>query len=149
MPSSDRRVLDERAIEAARRAYEVQVRAARRRVPAPALPVTRRDHEGALDAAVTAYLDALAVAAGCVLDNIRAERHRQDAKWGGPEHDDEHDPLHWCGFVGEHLARARKERGVIYRYQMIRVAALAIAAVESFDRRAALGLTTEEENRDG
>lgn len=70
------------------------------------------------------------------LADVLAERERQEAKWGGPEHDDRHHPLHWCGFVGEHLARARKQRGHNYRYQMVRVAALALAAVESFDRRA-------------
>jgi hypothetical protein len=68
-----------------------------------------------------------------VYGDIRAERARQDAKWGGPEHDDEHDILDWVGFVHEHAERARWDD---YRQQMLRVAALAVAAIQSHDRKA-------------
>lgn len=70
-----------------------------------------------------------------VYDEIRAEREHQDAKWGGPMHDDDHDEFDWLSYLDEHLGKARNahETGT-YRRQLVRVAALAVAAVESFDR---------------
>lgn len=73
-----------------------------------------------------------------VYDEVREERKKQDAEWGGPEHDDQHDAVDWLAFMRAHMKRARRinldgeTQGC--RYQMIRVAALAIAGVESFDR---------------
>ena len=75
-----------------------------------------------------------------VYDDIRAERTRQDAKWGGPSHDDDHDRWDWIGFVRKHATRAfaAVKRGELddYRQHMVRVAALVVAAIESHDRRA-------------
>lgn len=69
---------------------------------------------------------------------VDRERARQDTEWGGPEHDDSHDASAWGEFVTKHIARAMSEPvdnvGPIFRQQMIRVAALAVAAVEWFDR---------------
>ncbi len=111
-----------------------------------------------------------------VYDEIRTERAAQNAKWGGPEHDDEHDGLDWLSYLLEHAAKmlsgaVRAERGDwpsnnpmhdrrwtftvlvppsgernwrAYRKQLIRVAALAVAAVESSDRRAAQPPTAKE-----
>jgi len=79
-----------------------------------------------------------------VVEDIKSERELQDYKWGGPEHDDTHKPEEWQTFIVEHARRAvhaawgRPAPGDDYRQQMIRVAALAVAAVESEDRRAAL-----------
>jgi len=70
-----------------------------------------------------------------VYDEIRQERKAQDKKWGGAAHDDVHTQFDWCEFIRHHTSRAvggRKKDD--YRKQMIRVAALAVAAVQSFDR---------------
>ncbi len=87
-----------------------------------------------------------------VYDEIKAERAAQDAQWGGPAHDDEHRPSDWIGYLCTHIAKAGgyepgKLRlagpavdlilnGPRFRKQMVRVAALAVAAIESYDRRA-------------
>lgn len=79
------------------------------------------------------------------LNDVLHERGRQDAKWG-PQN---HDPLEWLSIlleeVGEvamaanqaHWAKTR-DSAVIrwddYRAELIQVAAVAVAAVESFDR---------------
>lgn len=100
-----------------------------------------------------------------ILLEICKERAEQDRKWGGSSHDDEHDGLDWLNYLLEHAAKAlsgfvRTERHPgttsfhdraftftvhipaadarnprAYRKQLIRVAALAVAAVESFDRK--------------
>lgn len=74
-----------------------------------------------------------------VLAEVLEERRRQDAKWGGLDHDDEHDWWDWDRFIGEHLDRARHVNNDsdwdVRRKQLIRVAALAVAAVESMDRK--------------
>jgi len=72
-----------------------------------------------------------------ILEEVRAERDRQDAKWGGPEHDDTHDQETWARLIDDRLpypedANTCKE----YRQDMIEIAALAVAAVESLDRKA-------------
>lgn len=71
-----------------------------------------------------------------VIEQVRAERHRQDEKWGGPPHDDEHSSQDWVAFIVRHLGRAVMWpfNGHQFRQAMIRVAALAVAAVEWHDR---------------
>lgn len=67
---------------------------------------------------------------------ILQERERQDLKWGGPKHDDKHGLHDWVAFIIKHLGKAVTwpiNRSV-FRRQMIRVAALAIAALEWLDR---------------
>ncbi len=82
-----------------------------------------------------------------ILDEIIAERERQDVKWGGPEHDDNHRLGDWLQFIED---RADYQRFVLehperasdspylsdYRATLIKIAALAVAAIESFDRKA-------------
>lgn len=80
-----------------------------------------------------------------ILQEIREERKHQDAKWGGPAHDDEHSMYVWVGFIsyylGQSLSSAIKEYGSvkhryqIFRYHMVKVAAIAVAAVQSIDRK--------------
>ena len=69
-----------------------------------------------------------------IYDEIKAERERQDAQWGGPEHDDRHAPIEWSSY------RARFERrggqGASRRANLVKIAALAVAEIESIDRRA-------------
>ena len=86
-----------------------------------------------------------------VFDEIMAERARQDAQWGGPTHDDTHDPSDWMDFVASQLekfAHAMLARGESYyatpdaRQRFIKIAALSVAAVESMDRNRAKGTMT-------
>jgi hypothetical protein len=71
-----------------------------------------------------------------IFNAIIDERHRQDEKWGGPDHDDKHSYGDWIIYLVQHLAKASlavsRQR---YRYQLVRIAALAVAAIESFDRK--------------
>lgn len=69
-----------------------------------------------------------------VLKMVREERKRQDAKWG----EQNHDPFTWLTILMEEVGEASKDaletklQG--YREEMIQVAAVAVAAVESLDR---------------
>ena len=67
-----------------------------------------------------------------IFNEVLAERKRQDAKWGGAEHDDRHSKSDWQNFI-----LVRVEDFIFrdsYRRTIIEVAALAFAAIESFDR---------------
>lgn len=71
-----------------------------------------------------------------VLDEVAAERVRQDAKWGGPAHDDTHTLFEWWGFIRRRMVgRAVPDGKALERRDMIQVAALAVACVESMDRK--------------
>jgi hypothetical protein len=74
-----------------------------------------------------------------VVNEVSSERKRQDDEWGGTEHDDQHDTRDWTGFLLDQCYRTDKAamRGDLseYRERLVKVAALAIAAVESFDRK--------------
>jgi NTP pyrophosphatase (non-canonical NTP hydrolase) len=76
-----------------------------------------------------------------VLEEVRIERLRQDLKWG----EQNHHPHQWLAILGEEVGEASK--GTLeghfggepsgwanYREELIQVAAVAMAAVESFDR---------------
>lgn len=74
-----------------------------------------------------------------VLDRVRQERERQDAKWG----EQNHDPFLWLTIlteeVGEAAQAALKARFSgqsidAYRDELIQVAAVAVAAMESLER---------------
>lgn len=69
-----------------------------------------------------------------IYDEIKAERTQQDAKYGGPSHDDTHVTEDWTRYIHEHAARTVSSDDEKVRRQLIRVAALAVAAVESMDR---------------
>lgn len=68
------------------------------------------------------------------LSNILYERKRQDDKWG----EQNHRPLYWLAVLGGEFGEACKAQieGNLLRYrnEMVHVAAVALAAVESFDR---------------
>ena len=70
--------------------------------------------------------------------DVAAERQRQDAKWGGPEHDDGHHAGDWHRFVSLRLARvpvlASNGNAAEVRRMWVQIAALAVAAAESIDR---------------
>lgn len=71
--------------------------------------------------------------------NVLEERDKQDAKWGQQDHV----PLKWMMILQEELGEAAK--AILeaddewdeskYRDEMVQVAAVALAAVESYDRR--------------
>jgi hypothetical protein len=78
-----------------------------------------------------------------VLNEVAAERGRQDARWGGKNHDDWHTTAEFAQWIQDYAGWARMKSLQMERAQarrrLIQVAALAVAAIESMDRR---GLTT-------
>lgn len=70
-----------------------------------------------------------------VLADVQTERARQDAQWGGADHDDEHHAVDWLIYIDKQFGGAQAAMvGTEYRAHMIKIAALAVAAVESHDR---------------
>ena len=73
-----------------------------------------------------------------ILDAIFDERWKQDRQWGGPDHDDGHRVNDWVALITRHAGLAVEDGGdddrSRFRRQMIRVAALAVAAIEAHDR---------------
>ena len=68
-----------------------------------------------------------------VLGQVINERERQDEKWG----EQNHTPDKWILILSEEVGEAAKallEGDANYRSEMIQIAAVAIAATESFDR---------------
>lgn len=88
-----------------------------------------------------------------VLAEVCAERARQDMLYGGAEHDDRHHLSDWLVILVRHCGLAAwdgspddvchkteatgKYDPVRYRKELVRVAAVAVAALEAFDRAAA------------
>lgn len=73
-----------------------------------------------------------------VYAEIRAERERQDAQWGGPPHDDKHSLFDWREYriKFENRAVFDRERR---RDALVKIAALAVAEIESLDRLTTTG----------
>jgi len=78
-----------------------------------------------------------------ILRELEAERIRQDAKWGGPGHDDAHDPRFFIQLIEDYAGWSRVMFGMGSadkgRRRLLQVAALAVAAIESLDRTAQKG----------
>ncbi len=72
----------------------------------------------------------------CCADVIE-ERRRQDVQWGGPDHDDKLLSYEWAELIDEQLSKAnlRHDEPVELRLRMVKVASLAVAAIEAIDRR--------------
>lgn len=68
-----------------------------------------------------------------IFDLIRAERAWQDAKHGGPAHDDTHHVGDWVRFMDKRLERVYEGADAVKNF--IEIAALAVAALESFSRQ--------------
>jgi hypothetical protein len=73
------------------------------------------------------------------LSHVLCERRLQDEKWG----EQNHKPSEWLMILGEEYGEAAKaalesqfggKEIIKYRDEMVQVAAVALAAVESFDR---------------
>lgn len=73
------------------------------------------------------------------LDEILDERNRQDAKWGGSAHDDEHSPWEWYGILASEMNEVHQSltiQGDNTREELVQVAAVALAWLQSMDRKA-------------
>jgi len=68
-----------------------------------------------------------------VIAQVIQERRMQDRQWGGAEHDDQHSNFDWFRFIDYQWGRMNNENR---RECLIKIAALAVAAVESLDRKA-------------
>ncbi len=72
-----------------------------------------------------------------IYEEIRAERARQDGLWGGTRHDDLHTEDDWAHFIAkrndEILMRSHSSSRT--RELFLHIAALAVAAIETMDRR--------------
>jgi hypothetical protein len=71
---------------------------------------------------------------------VVAERARQEEKFGGPEHDDVHSMEEWVNLIVEWLGKAAgalRGDGELdtFKDRLVQVAALALAGIESYDRR--------------
>lgn len=71
-----------------------------------------------------------------VIAQVITERKRQDMQWGGPAHDDTHDWCDWYSYIDHQLCdrylNGPKEQ---HRDALVKIAALAVAAIESMDRK--------------
>lgn len=71
---------------------------------------------------------------------VFAERLHQDQRWGGPVHDDQHTPEEWIHLLDHQTTEA--DYAMLpcgdglpeYRVRLIKIAALAFAALEALDR---------------
>lgn len=72
---------------------------------------------------------------------IEGERLKQDEQWGGAVHDDSKGVRDWVTYIVVYLGRAVDRESDwgrnlgISRIALVKVAALCVAALESFDRR--------------
>jgi NTP pyrophosphatase (non-canonical NTP hydrolase) len=75
-----------------------------------------------------------------ILEEIKSERQKQDVKWG----EQNHNPIEWIAILTEEVGEASKaaleahfrdpSQIVDYRKELIQVAAVAVAMIESLDR---------------
>lgn len=77
-----------------------------------------------------------------IFTKIAAERCAQDIQWGGVDHDDQHMPEDWEDVLRNHVMRLNifdGAGGLIpatdYRQRLIKIAAVACAAAQSWDRQ--------------
>lgn len=85
-----------------------------------------------------------------ILEEVKSEQRLEDQEWSSSEHDDVYEPEKWCGFLRHQIRLADRaacslatdeitgdeEQSLVvaYRAQLIKIAALAIAATQSLDR---------------
>lgn len=69
-----------------------------------------------------------------IYDELREEREYQDKKWGHA-FDDKNTINDWCSYITRYAGNAAfAETQSQARWQFLKVAALAIAAIEAFER---------------
>lgn len=67
-----------------------------------------------------------------IIGDIQDERARQDKQWGGANHDATHTFDEWIALIAKAAGKAACETDPhLFRRQMIKVAALAVAALEA------------------
>jgi hypothetical protein len=70
---------------------------------------------------------------------IQAEQEHGRSKYGTDPndfaHDDSHDQVDWSEFIHFHNDRAKHETPMEWRQRMVKIAGLAVSAIESFDRK--------------
>lgn len=69
-----------------------------------------------------------------LLREVVQERVRQDAKWGGPRHDDSHSTVTWASIIDRLSKEGMAGDWTTWRRSMVQIAAVALAALESQDR---------------
>lgn len=67
-----------------------------------------------------------------ILVEVSEERDHQDRQWGGPSHDDQHQVAEFAEFIQHQLSRMTAQD---CRARHVKIAALAVAAIESIDRK--------------
>lgn len=79
-----------------------------------------------------------------ILNEIRNERTYQKGKWGNESDDTKNTPWMWASYIGQYatgwMRGAFSLTGsdtTLFRTAMIKVAAIAVAAIESIDRQRA------------
>ncbi|WP_416052772.1 hypothetical protein [Cupriavidus basilensis] len=72
-----------------------------------------------------------------VCREVVAERARQTVLWGGPEHDDEHTNNDFLRFIHYQMNSIAHDTPDLHRARFVKIAALAVAAVERIDREGA------------
>ena len=72
-----------------------------------------------------------------IIGEIGIERRAQDQQWGGPAHDDAHVGTEWADYIHKQntLASVQALNPEQFESRMVKVAALAIAAIESSRRK--------------
>jgi hypothetical protein len=75
-----------------------------------------------------------------ISQQIQEEQNHGRQKYGGVyldefSHDDQNPTYVWINCIRDHLERARQGTPMEYRQHLIKVAGLAVSAVESFDRK--------------
>lgn len=73
--------------------------------------------------------------------SVMGERLAQDKQWGGPEHDDDHSSREFLAYIQKQvskseieLAGSKPDVADYGRERFVKIAALAIAAIERIDR---------------
>lgn len=84
-----------------------------------------------------------------IFGEVHLERQAQDAQWGGTTHDLQHSMRDWTGFIEKQIDRARFEfttstgtymdKRAAWRARAVKIAALAVAAIEAIDHEIAEG----------
>jgi len=80
-----------------------------------------------------------------IFHEIEKERDRQDQQWGGPEHDDGHIFTDWFQYITDQMHKGFHDyikkmvllsdtSENVMRERFIKIAALAVAGIESIDR---------------
>ena len=77
----------------------------------------------------------MGAADGASPDALR-EYAKQDTQWGGPAHDDTHQPADWVNYIRKFMMRACETNSYSgFEDAMLDVSALAVAAIQSTRRR--------------